>query len=115
MTVISWFAPPPPAVTEIDLQVPVQDYERQPGLSRLSSDENGTVPLGSFGQPIALQVHSIRLESQPPRAISIPIGRPEVRVRSFAFAAEAEPVAPAPPENGPSSSPRSFCCGGARW
>ena len=44
----------------------------------------------------APHVHSIQFHSPPPRAISIPIGRPDVRVRSFAFAAEDEPPGTGP-------------------
>ena len=41
-------------------------------------------------EPTAPVVHSVRIESPTPRAISIPIGSPQVRVRSFFFAAKCD-------------------------
>ncbi len=77
MKVFSWYAPPKPAVMDVDLQLPVR-------LAAAGWNE-------ALAGRIAPRAHAVRLAAAPPRVISIPIVRPEVRVQSFVFAAPAEP------------------------
>jgi SNF2 family DNA or RNA helicase len=71
MSTWHWYAPPKPPVTGTPL-----DLEVMP----LSTGWNRAI-----GRPPAVEVQTVGLQSAPPRAISIPIGRLPVRVRSFAF------------------------------
>jgi SNF2 family DNA or RNA helicase len=75
MSVLHWRAPPPPTVASIDFPL-------------------ATAPLGvrsepSLRQSAAIVTHALRLELEPPRAISIAIARSEVHVRHYAFAPPA--------------------------
>ncbi len=79
--VASWYAPSAPMVGDIDLHVPV------------------TIAANAWNEAlhvsIAPRVHTVRLETPKPRAISISIGCPAIRVQSFAFRAPGEVVADA--------------------
>ncbi|MGO8688013.1 MAG: DEAD/DEAH box helicase [Thermoguttaceae bacterium] len=83
MTIFSWFAPPRPAVSGIDLSL----------RASLSATACGQ----SLGPPLAPRIHALRLDAPPPRAISIPITTTEVRVRGFFFPVAEQADLPAVP------------------
>ena len=79
----SWFAPPRPAVSGIDIAL----------RASLSATACGQ----SLDPPLAPRIHAVRLDAPPPRAISIPITRAEVRVRGFSFPVAEQADLPAAP------------------
>jgi SNF2 family DNA or RNA helicase len=80
-----WRAPSPPAVTHIDLRIEAVLCHTPFNVRR-----NGG-PFSSESPPCR---RPLKFSSDPPRVVSIPIGRSKVRVRSFAF---PEPGALPPP------------------
>lgn len=66
-----WHAPSPPATTHLDLRI---DVTVQP-----------TAWNGAILQTTPPEVHAIALDRVQPRVISIPIGRPTIRVSNFVF------------------------------
>jgi SNF2 family DNA or RNA helicase len=97
--VSSWRAPLPPEVASVDLRIPVS-------IADAAWNQ-------ALGVPDAPRVHTVRLDSTPPRAISIPIGCPEVRVRSFTFPAPAAGAAAAGGEG--KAAPRAEHGGGHNY
>ena len=95
----SWRTPLPPMVESIDLRV-----EAVPA----DADWNRML-----ARPVAVDVQTVEFDGSRPSAISIPITRPSVRVRSFAFAepdsvagGDVVPAGAVLPIRGPSTATR---------
>ena len=71
MNELHWHAPPPPPTTSIDLRL-----DAAPLATELSR---------ALAQRPKVEPHRVSLEHSRPRVISIPVARPEVRVRHFVF------------------------------
>ncbi len=82
----SWRPPPPPVVLPVDL------------LWKVVPSTDGA--LEEWNRPMAIELRSLSLGGCEPQAVSIPIGRSPVRVRSFRFPDPNE-EAPLPAEAAP--------------
>ena len=95
MDMQSWYPPPTPRVTSVDVQPPLAAPWTGAPLDQWNECLARPEPVGVF----AVQTCTPR-----PRAVSVPIGRPAVRVRSFTFDEPDMPAA-APPGNAAPNAP----------
>jgi SNF2 family DNA or RNA helicase len=95
---LSWYAPSRPAVASVALQ---------PGTPALLGGPLMTAFARAVAPPTPPATHTGWLREPPPRVISVAIGRPTLRVRSFTF---SEPLAlPAALESRPSAAISAGC------
>jgi SNF2 family DNA or RNA helicase len=86
-----WRTAPPPVVTSVDCRAVA---------APVAIESAGECLNDSLAEPVAVVAQSVAIGGVSPRAVSVPIARPVVKVRSFSFdepLAAATPVVPATP------------------
>ncbi len=93
---ISWYAPPRPTVSSVELRLVSAESILDSMVTRWNQQ---------LARPPAVAVHSVGLSERPPRVISVPISPPVVRVQSFEFAASGEASSDSPGGSAPGPCP----------
>jgi SNF2 family DNA or RNA helicase len=91
-----WHQPPPPAVASIHCDITVPPVDVGPFMAGLQQ---------GLAQPAVLETFAVELRGTSPRSISVPIGRPALRTRSFFF--DAPPETALLKQESPAASPAS--------